>query len=215
MSTNAGVGHGPGLTRADRPCYPTGVPKHLLALALCLLALGTAHADSRAWWPVSGKSSVSFDVRHRFGDFSGRSEDIRVQITADPADLRQPVTATITVPAASFKTGSTGRDRDVRDALDARQHGELRFVLESADASFPSVSDKGDVLLTIKGTLTVRGVERPLTFLGRVRQREERLWVRGEATIKLTEFGVPPLRHWFFKAADEVGLRFDLTLAPA
>jgi len=190
------------------------VPRHLLAVVLCLLALGTAHADSRAWSPVPAKSSVSFDVRHRFGDFSGRSESVTAEVTADTADLRQPATATVTVPATSFKTGRAGRDRDVQDALDARHHGELRFVLQSADASFPSVSDKADVLLTLKGTLTVRGVERPVTFLGRVRLRDERLWVRGETTIKMTEFGIPPLRDWFFKATDEVGLRFDLTLAP-
>jgi polyisoprenoid-binding protein YceI len=188
----------------------------LLACGLSLIALGTVHADSRAWAPVSPKSTVSFDLRHRFGDVSGRSEEVTAQITADPADLRQPITATVTVPVASFKTGHAGRDRDVQAMLDAREHGEIRFVLDTADASFPSVSDRADVLLTLKGTLSVRGVDRPVTFLSRVRLREARLWVRGEASIKLSDFGIPPLRRWlFFTSAGEAGLRFDLTLAPA
>jgi polyisoprenoid-binding protein YceI len=134
------------------------------------------------------------------------------EFRADPTDLRQGVTGSLTVSVATLRTGIAGRDRDMRQALDAETHPEIRFVVQAIEASFASISESADVLLTIKGRLGIRGVERPMTVPGRVRARGERLWVRGETTVRMTDFGITPPRRLFLGVGDEVAVAFDVTL---
>jgi hypothetical protein len=61
----------------------------------------------------------------------------------------------------------------------------------------------------------MRGVDRQVTFAGRLRQREGTLWVRGESWIRPTDFGVPLLRNWLISMKDGVLATFDLVLSKA
>jgi polyisoprenoid-binding protein YceI len=74
----------------------------------------------------------------------------------------------------------------MRKALDAEHYPTMRFTVEAVESSFPSVTDKADVLLTIRGQLLIRDVERPLTLLGRARLRDGAVWVRGDGTLKMS-----------------------------
>ncbi len=180
-----------------------------------LLAVASADAEPRRWVPSPGKAQVWFTASFPLGDFTGRTEDVKGEFQADPADLRQGVTGTLQVVAASLRTGIDGRDRDMRRALDVDGHREIRFVVQSIESSFASVTDAADVLLTIKGIMVVRGVERPMAFPGRLRARGEHLWVRGETTLRMTEFGITPPKRLFLAVRDEVAVAFDVTLERA
>lgn len=190
-----------------------------LATLLCLSVAGGAvpgaSAETGIWLPVSGKCEVGFTGSFKLGDFAGKAENVSGEVRVDPADLRNRITGTFRVPVAALRTGSDGRDSDMRKALDAERFPEITFSIESVEASFHSVADKTDVLITIKGRLKIRDVERPVTFLGRVRLRDQQLWVRGESRLKMTDFGITPPRRLFFAVRDEVGVSFDLNLAPA
>ena len=164
---------------------------------------------------MAGKSEVAFTAGFTLGDFRGRTESLTGQFTADPSDLRQGTTGVLLVTVRGLRTGVEGRDRDLYTALDAERFPEMRFTVEQVEASFHSVTDKTDVLLTINGRMLIRDIERPMTFLGRVRLRDDRLWARGEARLRLSDFGIGPVRRLFLKVRDEVGVSFDLTLAPA
>jgi len=194
-----------------------GVVSRILPSALALLGLVTvvaraAGAESKQWTVVAGKSQVSFDASHALGNFSGRGEDVTGVFAADPADLRRGVTGVLRVNAATLKTGDPERDRDMRTALAVERHPEIRFTIEQIEASFPSVSDRSDVLLTISGRLLIRGVERPMEFPARVRRRDDGLWVRGEAKLKMTDFGITPPKRLFVRVADDVLVSFDVVL---
>jgi hypothetical protein len=58
-------------------------------------------------------------------------------------------------------------------------------------------------------------VERPLVFLARARLIGDRIWVRGESRLRLTDFGIEPPRRLLFRVGNEVGVSFDVTLKPA
>ena len=185
-----------------------------------LLGSEPASAQSKTWKPLAGKSEVMFAVKFRMGDFSGRSEAVSGELKFDPADLRQPVAGSLTVEASTLRTGVDGRDRDLRKTMETDRFPQIRFQVESAEASFPNITDKADVLLTIHGQMFIRDVQRPMTFLGRVRSREggrngTGLWVRGDAFLKMTDFGITPPRRLFMAVEDQVVVTFDLTLVPA
>lgn len=172
-------------------------------------------AQHRRWVPVSGKSVVGFDASFPLGNFSGQTADLVGEFVLDPADLRLGVAGTLGARAASLRTGLDARDRDMWALLEVDRYREIRFTVQRAEASFHSVTDRADVLLTITGVMLMRGVERLMVFSGRVRSREGSLWARGEAPLRMTDVGIRPPRRLFFSVEDQVTLRFDLTLAPA
>jgi polyisoprenoid-binding protein YceI len=197
---------------------PARVRDHGRAIALLLisaLTLATARSDAEPlrWMTVAGKSSVSFDASFAFGDFSGRTEEVVGEFTADPSDLRQGISGALRVNAASLRTGVQGRDRDMWRTLAAARDPEIRFTVRRVEVSFPSITDRSDVLLTITGVMRIHGVERPMLFPGRVRLRDGQLWVRGESPLKMSDFAIKPPRRFFVRVSDSVLVSFDLLLS--
>jgi polyisoprenoid-binding protein YceI len=170
-------------------------------------------AEMQRWVVDSTKSRVWFDAFHSFGNFTGTSEAPVGEIEADIADLKQPMKGAVTVAATTLKTGKKGRDKELWRALDAEHHAEIRYRIERVESSFPTLGDNTDVLLTIHGVLSMRGVERPMMFMGRLRQRHGSLWVRGENRLSISDYAVPPLRSWLVSMQDSVLASFDLTLS--
>lgn len=198
------------------PWYPTGVTlRTILAGMLVTVLFLPASAQPRRWVPNPAKSVVTFDATHQMGDFSGRAEAVTGEFQADTADLRASITGVARVRVAVLRTGNDNRDRDMRKVLDVDRFPEIRFTIGGVEPSFNSVTSSADTLITIKGGLAVRGVERPVTFLARVRLRDDRIWVRGESRIRLTDFGIKPPSRLFFRVGDDVTIGFDLTLEPS
>ena len=163
----------------------------------------------------SGKSRVGFDAFHPLDNFSGASETPSGEVELDIEDLKKPIKGALTVPVASLRTGKAGRDKDLRRALDRERHPEIRYRIDKAESSFASLTDNTDVLLTLHGILSMRGTERPVSFMGRVRLRQGTLWVRGENRIRPADFGIPPLRSWLISMKEHVLATFDLVLSKA
>ena len=186
----------------------------MAGLVIALLAT-SAPAQSRRLLPVPSKSAVAFDATHPLGDFGGRADGVTGEFQADISDLRAGVTGVLRVRAAALRTGNESRDRDMRRLLEVERYPEIRFTIGGVDASFNSINAAADVLLTVKGGLALRGVERPLAFLARARIRDDRIWVRGESQFRLTDFGIKPPTRLFFSVGNTVAISFDLTLEPA
>lgn len=176
---------------------------------------GPASAGTERWVVESGKSRVGFDAFHSLGDFSGESETPSGEVELDIEDLKKPIKGTLTAPVASLRTGKAGRDKDLQRALDGERHPEIRYRIDKVESSFQSLADNTDVLLTLHGVLSMRGTERPVSFMGRVRLRQGTLWVRGENRIRPADFGVPPLRSWLVSMKEYVLATFDLVLSKA
>jgi polyisoprenoid-binding protein YceI len=188
----------------------------LLASALLTAPLARdAWAEPRRWTPVPGTSTVSFDASHPLGDFSGASEHPTGEFEGDAADLKKGVKGWLAVAVKTLKTGDQARDRDMWKAFEGERFPDIRFEIERVETSFPTVTDQTDALLTIHGRLTIHGVTRSMTFPGRIRFREGKLWVRGENRIKLSDFGIAPPRRLMLKVKDSVLASFNLNLASA
>lgn len=199
----------------QRPSSPAALIAILfLSVAATWLPPAGATAEPGRWAPVPGKNQVAFDAKFSLGNFSGTGEKVAGGFTLDPNDLKVPVAGVVTVEVAGLATGVSGRDSDLRKALGADRFPTMRFTVEGVEASFASMTDKADVLLTIRGQMLIRDVERPMTLLGRARLRDGTLWVRGDGTLKMSDFGIAQPRRLFMTVADQVTIRFDLTLSP-
>jgi polyisoprenoid-binding protein YceI len=188
--------------------------------ALCLgwvLALaGPATAEMQRFTVETEHSRAGFDAFHPFGNFSLTSEAPTGEIEADVSDLKQPIKGQVLVPAASLRSADKKRDHAIHRTLDVEHQPEIRYRIDRVDSSFSSLAENNDVLLTIRGVLTLRGESRPVDFSGRVRLRPGGgLWVRGESWIKPRDWGVSPIRIWLISVKETVLATFDLTLKKA
>ena len=99
-------------------------------------------------------STVTFSTRHLFGlapvrgsfDVLSGTVNVAEPITSSSADVR--------IDAASFHTGNPARDRTVRSAhyLDTGRYPTMTFTSTGWDGS------------TLAGTLTVRGIAKPVSL---------------------------------------------------
>ena len=188
---------------------------HALPFALLIAALsaGPAPAETELWVVDTARSRAGFDAYHPLGNFTGTSEAVSGEVYLDIADLKKPVRGRVNVPVPTLRTGKSGRDKDLRRALDGDRHPDVRFRIDRMDSSFTSVAENNDVLVTIHGVLTMRGGEGPAGFTGRVRLRGGTLWARGESRIVPLDWGVPLLRSWLVSMKDHVLATFDLVLS--
>jgi polyisoprenoid-binding protein YceI len=197
---------------------PRGIPPKVrrpFATGLVLFTLSAWHAafvsaEPARWTPVPLKSFVAFDATHPLGDFSGRAEQLAGEITVDPSDLKQGTRGHVVIAVKALATGTNRRDRDLRRTLEADRHPDIRYAIEGVEASFDSLTERSDVTLTIRGMMTIRGVDRLVTFAARARRRDDRIWVRGESSVRLSDFGVAPPRRLLLSVGDDVAIRFDL-----
>lgn len=190
------------------------------SVALCLvwtLALASpAAAEMQRFTVQSDKSRAGFDAFHPFETFSLTSESLTGEIQADISDLKQPIKGEVKIPAASLRSADKKRDRAIHRTLDVEHQPEIQYRIDKVESSFTSLAENNDVLLTIRGVLTMRGEARPVDFFGRVRLRPGgALWVRGESWIKPRDWGVAPIRIWLLPVRDTVLATFDLTLSKA
>jgi polyisoprenoid-binding protein YceI len=163
---------------------------------------------------VSGRCFISLDVDFPPAAFSGLGREVSGEFQANPWNLSDGVSGQLTVRVASLSTGMEGRDKEMLKALAAERYPTMAFMIQAVSASFPSVSEHSDVLLTVQGRLTIAGVDRVKRFSGRVRWKDHRLWVRGETRFKMTDFGIKPPKYLLMSVKDEVGVGFDLLLDP-
>jgi polyisoprenoid-binding protein YceI len=131
------------------------------------------------------RSGVRFRTRHLFGLGPVRG---RLALRSGTVDVAEPVTASgiyAEIDAASFHTRNPPRDSAVRSArfLDAAAHPLITFTSGRLEGN------------AITGTLTVRGVTRPVTLtVEQIEVAAGSFTARATARIDRTEFGVTAMR---------------------
>ena len=150
------------------------------------------------------RTTIRFRTRHMFGlgpvrgTFAVWSGAVSV---TDPLD-GSAIYAEI--EAASFHTGNPQRDRTVlqRRHLDASRHPVLAFAAQGAQPK-----STGPAAGTIGGTLTVRGVERPVTLVvSSAEPAEADISVTASMHVDRFDFGLTAMRGM-------VGRYLDLELS--
>ena len=132
-----------------------------------------------------GHSTVTFATRHLFGLGPVRG---RFAVRGGSVDVTEPVSYSgvrAEIDAASFSTGNGQRDGIVRSRrfLDTARHPEIIFISERFGGT------------ALHGTLTVRGVSRPVSLsVSEATVTAGEFTVRATTRIDRTEFGVTASR---------------------
>ena len=196
----------------------------LVRVSLALLALGALRAaaqptelvhvtlapSSRIW--ISGTTNVN-----AWSCVSGQLDDAVAVDSVAPAAERlgsATIAATLSVPVVSLQCGHRQMERDLRNALHADVHPQIRFRLQSYRVTPTATGYDG----TVTGELTLNGTARPVTVaVTIVSDAAGRYRATGSTEVRMSTFGVRPPTAFFgaIRAGDDVTVSFDLSAAEA
>lgn len=141
---------------------PVRTTRSFVAFALtALVAAGLAVSQARAADTYSidpAHSNIGFTVRHFFSRVPGHFTKVDGTIVYDTADLARS-TVNVSIDSASIDTSEPKRDAHLKspDFFDAEKFPKITFVSSK-------VTPAGDKKAKVEGTLTIRGVSKPVTL---------------------------------------------------
>jgi polyisoprenoid-binding protein YceI len=118
---------------------------------------------------------------------------------------------TLTVPVDKLECGNGQMNGHMRKALKLEEHPQITFSLSSYELNRSNDS----LLVTMAGSLTLGGTEKPIEIVGLATTGPEgTLHVAGTYAFKMTEFGIKPPTMMFgrMKVHDLVQVGFDVIL---
>jgi polyisoprenoid-binding protein YceI len=173
--------------------------KSILAILLLLTAI-PAFAQTRIPADVS-VSTIRYSMIHPLHEWDGVSQKITsvIQLAADGQTIER---VAVRVPVASFDSDNASRDSHMMEVAEALKFPDLKF-------GSTTITDSGSTL-TVNGTLTFHGVDKPVTFTASKRMDNGKIRVIGRFPVKLTEFGIDPPRLLGIATEDSFTVSFDV-----
>src|ERR1700722_3722635 len=158
------------------------------------------------------KSTVTIHVG-KAGALSaaGHEHEVRAPIHSGTAETGSHPAVEIHVNAAELRVIDKDAEKDRAEVqktmlgpevLDSERHQEIVFKSTGAESS-------GEGKWRLRGNLTITGQTKPVTV--QVVLKDGRY--TGEASVKLTDFGIKPPGKAGVRAKDEVKIEFDVRLA--
>lgn len=118
-----------------------------------------------------------------------------------PASLR----GSIDVSIADFISDNKKRDEHMAEAMESTLFPKASFEIKEMIA-------KGGDKYTLKGALTIHGVTKPFSFEGSVNETNSKVHIVAKSSLKMTDFGIKPIKMMFLTVRDQVDLNVDVVL---
>ena len=189
----------------------------LLALAIALPASGAwtvanetlvLQPQSRLW--IDGTSSIR--------SFSCKAGEVNAVVEASGPNAIQQLlaadkgvkTVSVTVPAEQLDCGNGTMNEHMRKAIKLSEHKSIEFRLSDYDVAKNSDGVAG----TIRGTLLLGGVTKPITLKADGKPEGGMLHITGVYELNMTEYGLKPPTLMFgrIKVGQTVKVNYDLLL---
>lgn len=182
---------------------------------LAVLALGRIQAAPPAWAQAAGavpggtltQGALSFDGRASAGDFVGTTSTVTGEMTGGGG--LEAVRGWVEAPVATLKTGNGRRDRDLNKSMESDKYPTMRFDLDGV-----APGGTGDsVPVTLKGRLTLHGVEREVELPGSVVFAGGDVRVRSEFPVNLKDYKIGGLTKLMgmLRMYEDIKVHVDLT----
>lgn len=170
----------------------------------------TSTTATQTWILDPVHSSIGFEVAYNGGTFRGSFREAEARFDGDS------LAGSAKVASVDVKDENLNAHLQTPDFFDAERYPELTF--ESSE-----IERAGDAV-TVRGGITIRGVERPVELTGTIGEPitdaygRERFGLTLRTTVDRTDFGVSwnaPLPSGGQALADEVTLTSELYFVPA
>ena len=180
-------------------------------LSLAFLAVSVSGARAQSAHPVPGgtaaEGTLSFDGRASAGDFVGTTTTVTGEIKG--GDGLEAVRGWVEAPVATLKTGNDRRDRDLNKSMESDKYPNMRFDLDAVTASGAGDS----VPVTLKGRLTLHGVERAVELPASVVLSPDHARVRTDFPLNLKDYKIGGLTKLMgmLRMYEDIKVHVDVT----
>jgi polyisoprenoid-binding protein YceI len=117
------------------------------------------------------------------------------------ASLRGSVEVKIT----DFISDNAKRDANMRESMESDKFPKASFEIRE-------VVSKGGDNVSLKGSLSLHGVTKPLSFEGTVKAEGSKVHIKAKSALKMSEYGITPPKMVFLTVRDQVDLSVDMVL---
>ncbi len=117
------------------------------------------------------------------------------------ASLRGSVEVKIT----DFISDNAKRDANMRETMESDKFPKASFEIKEVVA-------KGGEDVLLKGSLTLHGVSKPLSFEGSVTAEGAKVHIKAKSALKMSDYGITPPKMVFLTVRDQVDLSVDMVL---
>lgn len=186
---------------------------------LTCLSLGQAAAADVTTLSVEG-GSASFSVgTNAIGlSITGKSDALRASV-----EMRRAANDVVldrvaaSLPVKTLVTGMSMRDSHMRKHVFDKPNGEsedLRFEAEGISCAGLALGK--ETVCPVSGKLAIRGIPRQFATTLKVRQESAGVFrIRGDGTVRLSDYGIEQPSQLGIKTENEVQVRLDFTARPA
>jgi polyisoprenoid-binding protein YceI len=162
-------------------------------------------------------ASVAEPMQMIRGSAGATFQVIKGDVQGDSSSIADTGRVSLVIDAASYKSDSEGRDKDVKEnALEVQKYPTISFQ----GSQFPSIQKNGDraAELQVLGQLTLHGVTKDIVLPLSARiDGQGRFIADGSYTFKFEEYGVkrPSKMMGLMTTGDEATINFHVVADPA
>ncbi|MFY9141877.1 YceI family protein [Sulfuricurvum sp.] len=120
-------------------------------------------------------------------------------------DTLMSLRGSIDVSMSDFFSDNKKRDEHMQEVLESSLFPKAVFDVKEVVA-------KGSDTYLIKGMMTLHGVTKPLSFEGTMNEEGNKLHIKAQSSLKMTDYGIKPIKMMFLTVRDQVDLSVDVTL---
>ncbi len=179
--------------------------KHLFFF---IVLLSWAAAQSNI--TLEPQSVVTYEASDPNTTWTGQAPVLGLELTLNPETLGQS-NFTLVIHAGSFNSGNFIRDANARRIVfESHLYPEIIFVSKQISAVGNTLTE-GNNPVTIRGDLTMHGVNKELSILTTIQRNGNHLTAEGSFEVSLNDFSMKAPEFFGLVVDDKVVIRFILS----
>lgn len=115
------------------------------------------------------------------------------------------IKGSIEIAMSELFSDTKKRDEHMHEAVESDIFPKAVFEVKEVVA-------KGGDVYVLKGMMTLHGVTKPLSFEGSITEDAAKVHIKVTSSLKMTDFGIKPIKLMFLTVRDQVDLSVDISL---
>jgi len=169
-------------------------------IMMVLLAYGMLYAG-----PLGFESGTIKGHTEVFGDSVinpiAKKAVSHLSMEENPATLR----GSIEVAMADFSSDNRKRDEHMQESFESSVFPKAVFEIKD-------VVTKGQDGYVLKGMMNFHGVTKAMNFESTITRESGKVRIKGESQMKMSDFGIKPIKLLFLTVRDQVDVSVDIVL---
>lgn len=168
------------------------------------------------------QSEVRYEVNetffqgNRLNTAVGRTKGVAGEMQINFAEPAKSVIGDIVIDISQFQSDEGRRDNFIRNnGLESAKYPQATFKTTSIDGLPAKVNVGDEISFTINGDLTVKQTTKPVTWQVKLKLTDQGLSGTATTQIKMSDFGVGPIKLAILATEDDVKLSFDFVAVKA